>query len=107
MTSWSPDELAVHTGGRWLRRPGGLISLHGVGIDSRQELAGRVFVAIRGERHDGHDFLADAVEAGARLVVVDSVPRAWLSRRWEPQGRMLDRVGVLLVDDTRAALGGH
>ena len=104
MTFWSPDELAVHTGGRWLRRPAGLISLHGVGIDSRQELAGRAFVAIRGERYDGHDFLADAVEAGARLVVVDSVPRAWLSRCCGPQGRMPDRVGVLLVDDTRAAL---
>ena len=37
------------------RRP-----LTGVTIDSRAAKAGDIFVAIKGERHDGHDFVAAA-----------------------------------------------
>jgi UDP-N-acetylmuramoyl-tripeptide--D-alanyl-D-alanine ligase len=42
-----------------------------IGIDSRTIAAGECFVAIRGERFDGHDFLADVVARGAGAVVVD------------------------------------
>lgn len=41
-----------------------------VSIDSRTLAAGDLFVAIRGERFDGHDFAAAAVEKGACGVVV-------------------------------------
>ncbi len=37
----------------------------GVSIDTRTLRRGDLFVAIRGERHDGHDFVAEAVAAGA------------------------------------------
>lgn len=47
-------------------------------IDSRQELSGGLFVALSGERVDGHDFAAAAVAAGAVAVLgsrpVDGVP---------------------------------
>ncbi|PSK91798.1 UDP-N-acetylmuramoyl-tripeptide--D-alanyl-D-alanine ligase [Murinocardiopsis flavida] len=47
-------------------------------VDSRQELSGGLFVALNGERADGHDFAAAAVEAGAVAVLgsrpVDGVP---------------------------------
>ncbi len=38
--------------------------IRGVGIDTREDLSGRCFVAIRGDRHDGHDHLAAAFTAG-------------------------------------------
>ena len=36
-----------------------------IGIDSRTIAAGECFVAIRGERFDGHDFVAEVVARGA------------------------------------------
>ncbi len=41
----------------------------GVSIDSRRVPSGCLFVAIRGERHDAHRFVADAARAGAALLV--------------------------------------
>ena len=42
----------------------------GVSTDSRTLQAGNVFVALRGERFDGHRFLQDALQRGAACVVV-------------------------------------
>jgi len=42
--------------------------------DSRNVAPGALFVAIRGEHVDGHRFVASAVTAGARAVVVDRKP---------------------------------
>lgn len=44
--------------------------LAGVSIDSRTVRAGELFFAVRGERHDGHDFVADVLAAGAAAAVV-------------------------------------
>jgi len=33
--------------------------------DSRQVIPGALFVAVRGENYDGHDYIADAVKQGA------------------------------------------
>jgi UDP-N-acetylmuramoyl-tripeptide--D-alanyl-D-alanine ligase len=41
-----------------------------VTIDSREVAPGCLFVALVGERHDGNTFVADALAAGARVVVV-------------------------------------
>jgi UDP-N-acetylmuramoyl-tripeptide--D-alanyl-D-alanine ligase len=43
----------------------------GVTTDSRADLRGRLFVALRGERFDGHDFAHSAIAAGATGVVVE------------------------------------
>jgi UDP-N-acetylmuramoyl-tripeptide--D-alanyl-D-alanine ligase len=43
----------------------------GVSIDSRTLIAGQLFVAIRGERFDGADFVGQALSAGAAGVVVE------------------------------------
>ena len=51
-----------------LRGPDAVVSA--VGIDSRAVGPGSLFVAISGERVDGHDFVADAFERGAVAAVV-------------------------------------
>lgn len=55
---------------------------------------GAVFVAIEGQRADGHDFLADAAEHGASLALVTRIPKA----------RPKD-LPLIKVSDTRRALG--
>lgn len=69
---WTPASFAEITAGRWLippRDPGR--PLAGLSIDSRQVAPGAAFVAIRGERYDGHAFLGDAVSGGAALALVE------------------------------------
>ena len=61
--SWTLDQAVARVGGRLLGADGGF---RGVGIDSRQDLSGRLFVALPGERHDGHDFAASARDQDLR-----------------------------------------
>jgi len=68
------------------------IPVSGVSTDSRSVRAGELFFALRGERHDGHDFAAQAVDRGAAGVVV-SRPLS-----------LAAGAGVLLVEDTLKAL---
>ena len=48
----------------------GALVAEGYSIDSRTIAAGEVFFAVRGERFDGHDFVASAVDRGAVAAVV-------------------------------------
>lgn len=73
------------------RRVGDELVFTGVSIDTRTESPGALYVAIRGERFDGHDFIAEAEQAGAVALVVDHEVNSSL-----PQ---------LVVEDTTAALG--
>lgn len=52
------------------RAPAGLSFARAV-IDSRQARPGDLFFALRGEHHDGHDFVTDALTAGAAGAVVE------------------------------------
>lgn len=73
-----------------------LARFESVGTDSRALAPGQLFVALRGERFDGHDFVATAAHAGAAAAMVDS---SWA----EVQGDV--GLPLLVVDDTRLALG--
>lgn len=46
------------------------IDITGIAYDSREVQEGNVFVAIKGFRVDGHDFISDAIKMGAKAVVV-------------------------------------
>ena len=46
-------------------------SVSAVVIDSREAQPGSLFVALQGERRDGHDFAADALDRGAIAVLVE------------------------------------
>ena len=83
-------ELAEWTGGE-LHGEAACV-LAGVSTDSRRIGAGDLFVALRGDRYDAHDFLPQAAAAGAAAVLVE---------------RDLERSGLpgVRVADTRVALG--
>lgn len=61
------------------------VRIQGVSTDSRRIRGGEVFFALRGERFDGHDFVAQALAAGARAAVVARRP-------WPPVSGALIRV---------------
>ena len=44
----------------------------GLSTDSRKMTPGHIFLAIKGERYDGHNFLTNAINAGAVGVIVES-----------------------------------
>src|SRR5262249_31287086 len=44
-------------------------------VDSRQCTRGSVFVALKGERHDGHEFIGDALARGAIAVIAEGRAR--------------------------------
>jgi UDP-N-acetylmuramoyl-tripeptide--D-alanyl-D-alanine ligase len=93
---WTVQEIARAVG---VAVPSGLSPVErvaGVSIDSRAVGRGQLFVAIRGPRHDGHDFVAAALHAGAEaaLVATDRIS----SYPEEIRGR------VFAVGDTLAAL---
>ena len=82
------SEAATVVAGRLV---GADAAFDGVSTDSRTIAAGQLFVALRGERFDGHGFLADAAARGAAGALVERAdPRATL-----PQ---------VVVHDTLAAL---
>lgn len=66
----------------------------GVSIDSRTVKPGDLFIALSGERHDGHDFLQQAFAKGACAAMVSRIPFGL-----DPD------LPLLMVDDTFEALG--
>ena len=51
------------------------VRLSGVSHDSRKILPGYLFVAIRGEKSDGHEFVRAALDAGAAAVMAEIRPK--------------------------------
>lgn len=83
-------EIAQAAEARILRGSDECVS--GLTIDSRQVRPGDLFVAIRGRRWDGHEFVRRAIEAGALGVVISD------------ESYVPESGAVLLVRDTREAL---
>jgi UDP-N-acetylmuramoyl-tripeptide--D-alanyl-D-alanine ligase len=88
---WSLEELVAASGGNVHGKP--VSTFDGVSIDSRSVAAGDIFVAIKGDRMDGHDFVPAAVKQGAGLAIVSKIDPAWSKD-----------LPLLLVDDPLKAL---
>ena len=84
---FTAEELAHSTRGRLVASgpPGGVCT------DTRAIRQGDWFLAIRGERFDAHDFLEQAIEAGATGVIAEEVRPGWSA-------------GFIQVDDGLVAL---
>lgn len=91
--SFDADDLADLTGGRLLARSPRPV--RGAAVDSRLIQPGQVFVALPGERVDGHSFIAGALAHGAAALVLT---------RPVPDPAALGDVTVVRVADGLAAL---
>lgn len=85
---WTGSELSRAVGGEVAGALPDAVT--GISIDSRTVSEGEAFFAIKGDRFDGHDFVAGAFDDGAALAVV--------SRRVEAAG------GLLVTDDVLRGL---
>ena len=74
------------------------MEIKGVSIDSRTIRTGELFVAIRGDRFDGHDFVPDAIQKGAWGAVVERVA---LETRYAAMSGLRN---VIPVEDTLLSL---
>jgi UDP-N-acetylmuramoyl-tripeptide--D-alanyl-D-alanine ligase len=68
---WTTKELLAATSGTLYGQVQG--SMNGVSIDSRSVSAGDIFVAIKGDAMDGHDFVVKALQGGAGVAMVSRV----------------------------------
>ena len=123
MPTFAAADLAAWTDGRWTTAPA---AVTGFGTDTRALGAGEVFVALRTDRRDGHDFLPDARARGAacalvarpvadplpQLVVADAaaalraVAGAWRRRFPGPVVGVTGSVGKTSTKDLLGALLG-
>src|SRR5438067_11458175 len=87
----SVKEVVDATRGRLLSGPYD-VTFPRLFTDSREVKPGVLFVALRGEQHDGHVFIPQAIERGAAGILC------------EPPPQRIDGVAVIQVDDTRQAL---
>jgi UDP-N-acetylmuramoyl-tripeptide--D-alanyl-D-alanine ligase len=69
-------------------------AISGLSIDSRTIAPGEAYFAIKGDVHDGHDFVAAALKAGAALAVVAAAQR----------DKFAGNAPLLVVDDVLAGL---
>jgi UDP-N-acetylmuramoyl-tripeptide--D-alanyl-D-alanine ligase len=65
------------------------VEINSVGIDSRSIKQGQLFVAIKGENFDGHDYVAQSLSGGAAAALVE----------------VHKNTTAVKVKDTRLALG--
>jgi UDP-N-acetylmuramoyl-tripeptide--D-alanyl-D-alanine ligase len=98
---WSMPNIVDATGGEVVLN-GLKQEFSGICIDSRKMTPDDLFVAIKGERHDGHDFISEVVSAGGRGIIcrksrMDRLPMDLMRR---------EKVGLVAVEDTVKALGG-
>ena len=96
---FTAEEIAACTGGAVVAQPETGVTATGMSWDSRTLGAGDLYVALPGERVDGHRFVAPALQAGAAAALVSAEPeQAWLEAARAHGG------AIVRVPDTFAAL---
>lgn len=94
---YSGREILETTGGTLIRGNADTV-FEAVSTDTRESQAGRLFIPLKGERFDGHSFIAAAVEKGATGLLIKE----------GEEGRLREITGnvtVIRVPDTLSALG--
>jgi len=100
------DLVAGLTGGRPLPTALPTVEIRSAVIDSRQATPGSLFIALRGQHRDGHDFIADAIAHGAVAVIAEKPPPGCLmaDRVKDLQICKLGDSHCLIVPDSLTAL---
>jgi len=92
MSLFTLQEIALATGGTIIQ--GDLeLPIEGIVTDTRKVKQNELFVALKGEKFDGHSFLTQAIQAGATAVLVSEATP------------VESGIGVIKVLDTLSALG--
>ena len=103
---WTVRQLAEALG---VAAPAGLAAtatLSGVSIDSRTIHPGELFIAIRGPRHDGHNFVGQVLEGGnAVAAVVDRESIAGYSQ--EMRAKVVEAEAQVPLAMAEAFRSGH
>lgn len=86
-----PLDLALRVTGATLQDAEAAPAVLQVSTDTRTIEPGDTFLALRGERYDGHDFLDEAVRRGAAMLIVERLPSA------------VTRTPALVVEETQRA----
>ena len=88
---WTAEELVQATQGHWHNNKAPQTTIKRILTDSRHAEQGDAFLALKGERFDAHDFLAQVAANGCEVAIVSHPVDADLCQ--------------LVVEDTRLALG--
>lgn len=70
------------------------LTMHSVQFDSRKVGQGDLFIAVKGNQSDGHDYIPQAIKAGAAAIVCEA-----------PPSDIPDKLVVVQVNDSSEALG--
>jgi len=89
------NEICAATGGRLIGAAGAAVD--SISTDSRTVVPGQLFVPLRGERFDGHDFIAEVADRGITALLAEE---QWLKSHSVPAA-----VSCIAVKDTLRALG--
>lgn len=90
----SVEEIVEATGGQLLSSP--VDSVGGIGTDTRKPMSGQLFIALKGDNFDAHDYLAQAVDQGATAVLIH--------RESKDLKALKQKVSVIQVSDTLQGL---
>lgn len=69
------------------------VSINNIQFDSRKIVSGDVFVAIKGTKVDGHDYIEQVIEKGANTIICENIPKI-----------TIEGVTYVKVDNTSKAL---
>ena len=96
--SLSTEDIIKATSGVLINGDMG-ISFKGISTDTRIIKPGYLFFALKGERFDGHEFYKDAIEKGAKGIVISRFPKGFKLEE------IPKTISIILVKDTLKALG--
>ncbi len=96
MRAFTLSQIIEGTGAQVISEPHKIFV--GVGTDTRQDLSGQIFIALKGESFDAHDFLLKAVEQKAAGVLLHAHEEVLLPFK--------NKLTLLKVPDTLKALQG-
>jgi UDP-N-acetylmuramoyl-tripeptide--D-alanyl-D-alanine ligase len=74
-----------------------------ISFDTRQLVAGEVFVALSGEKRNGHEFISQALEKKAGAIIVDKAE--WAKIPAQQQKKAVQETWVIASDNTLASIG--
>lgn len=91
---WSIDQIKTWTNGKIISKF--TENFSEVGTDTRKKMSGQIFIALKGDAFDAHDYLDKAVDQGAELLIVHAIKPEF--------DHLKSKVSLILVDDTLLAL---